>query len=368
MENIASIISDVHTSSTDSAWKASDIKGDARWAIQQFVDLSIKKKVLVAIALGDLLDKSSNKAMAVQPWVQAVEQLRANRITFMFIQGNHDFDNPPWLSALCPHAVHMHKRREDVGGFRFYGLDFQPATQLSEELSLVPPGTDFLLCHQGWEEFMGFEGSYQGSLKDVKKVKTVLTGDYHKSQSMTIGNLRVHSLGATSMQEVSDPEEHFVGLLTGDGKISRHKLASRRVIRTPILSFLEESVSSLTLLRKKIIAATREAEAANMPEELCKPLVIVEYQNIQGMEERTRAVIKDTAHLICRRVPRKVAEVSAETVSVDHGRVSLAQEIREELKTTKQDRLLQELLLGMLDSPEPSRYEQQFRVNFLRQE
>jgi len=362
----ASVISDVHTSSSDSAWKGSSIRGDARWSLKQFVDISVRNDVTVAIALGDLLDKSANKTKAIEPWVDTIDVLTRHGIQLVFIQGNHDQDDPPWLSAVSKATLHLHQQTLKVRGKNFYGFDFQPERTLAEEIERIPEGTDYLLCHQGWKEFLRFEQSYQGSLTELHNTKNVLTGDLHHSLTETVRDrhgkrMCVESLGASSMQSVSDPIEHYVGLLSSSG-LTRVPLVSRKVIKLPPVNISEDLIAVLAGIKKKIRLATEEAALA--PEDIRKPIVILEHTGVADAYTRASAVIDDSAHLFCRRVLVKTSE-EEEQISVNHGSVSLRNCLNESLGEEGSNKQLRQLLVGMLEAENPAEFEQQFREDFM---
>jgi hypothetical protein len=199
----------------------------------------------------------------------------------------------------------------------------------------------------------------------VRNAKVVLTGDYHKSTALKLDNgTVVHSLGATSMQSIAEPTEHYCGLISTSGKFFKHKLTSRRVIESPNLGFFEEASAYLTSLPKLVAAARKEAKELGMPEELLKPIVIINYGSVQGMKARVEAMVGNLAHLFFRRTVSQGSAV-VETLAVDHGKTSLRQEVEAELGDTKQDVLLRQLLLGMLDAADPVEFEKRFREKFL---
>lgn len=374
MKPLYSVITDAHVSPTDTAWVNSGIRGDARYALQQFVSLSIENKVVAAVGLGDLIDRAVNRALAPTAWMRALDQLESAGIPFLFIQGNHDMDDPPWLS-MHRNAVHMHGLTRKVGPLVFYGLDYQPADRLTEALANVPTGVDVLLCHQGWEQFMNRPGSFQGSLKNVTNARLVLTGDLHarktlKLKTATGNKIEVHSPGATCKQAVNEPDEHFI--LFGDrlGSITECRLNSRIVLRCDTLTTAEQLDTYLDAIPHKLHQAEVQARELGLPEELIKPLVVIYHAaTLTDVRRRAERVLAGRGFLFCVPVGAEVNGAVECEVEDDNGRITLLNCLAEEVPGTSADDVaVRNLIQTLINAGDVNDAEESFRTAFLKED
>lgn len=371
--HLFSVIADAHVSPTDTSWTNSNIKGDARLALRQFVAASKAYGVRFAFGLGDLLDRSVNRARALDAWMEALYQLEESGIQFLFIQGNHDRDDPPWLS-VHRNAVHLHKRLVNVGPLRVYGLDYQPAGKLQEELAQVPEGTDILLCHQGWSQFMHRPGSFQGSLQEVRNAKLVLTGDLHRYEDVRISlgrkssRFRVVSPGATCMQAINEPDEHFVLLGDERGNTVKHKLTSRRVLRYGPVTTAEALDATLERLRGDLLTAAVHAQS--LPDELRKPLIVLRYSaGLPDVSRRAERAVGDRGFLFCSAASETVDVATGEaTAAPASGQITLLDCLAEELSNSATDRSVHQLVTALLTSEDMAAAEAAFRSSYLEED
>src|SRR5215471_16425386 len=72
---------------------------DSQFSMAQVKDWAVANKVELVALLGDYADKQRNRSSAIVPLRTQLEQIRDAGIDVGFIQGNHDFDSPPWLSG-----------------------------------------------------------------------------------------------------------------------------------------------------------------------------------------------------------------------------------------------------------------------------
>jgi hypothetical protein len=239
-EAVAVLCADLHLSRHDSAWAGRNIKGDAAFAFDQAIDHAISRGVPLVVA-GDLQDESLTNTRPIEILRRGGEKLRkANQVCF-YVLGNHDACDPPWPSAVDPVAfIHVHRKVFSLGPLVCRGLDYQPRAGLPAELERIgKKTTDVLVCHQGWEELLGFDGAPQGSLKDVRGVRLVVTGDLHRYAQKQMKTevdgqftlIEVLSPGATIMTTIAEPEDHYVHVLYDDLTTEAVQLQSRRVVR-----------------------------------------------------------------------------------------------------------------------------------------
>jgi hypothetical protein len=295
---VALIVSDLHLS--DRTWGSHpDLLGDSYWGLEQVVRRATERQPAVVIAGGDCLDVSRPNSQPVSEFLQALAELQKQDIWFWYIQGQHEFDRPPWLS-VSPWGTHLHGLVGEVGPFKIYGLDYQPTAHLPDALQAIREDADVLICHQAWREFMGRD-TCQGELWQIPHVPLVFTGDLHQYREATFRgadgrDFRVYSPGATHMRKIDEPEEHYILWLYDDGTVERETLRSRPVIRSGPLSREEQLEEFLVGLPEKLAAA--DAAAAGLPEALRRPLVQVKFhRDLPQVERRLAAVLNETASL-----------------------------------------------------------------------
>jgi predicted phosphodiesterase len=250
-------------------------RGDEQFALRQIVDLALRHNVRKLVGLGDLIDRQTNRSETILGFYQEVSGLAGN-CDFWFIQGQHDFDVPPWLTQV---GVHAHGSVFEVGPWTCYGLDFQPVGKLREALDLVPADCDCLLCHQTWGDWMGDVATTQGDFADVPgHVKVVLTGDLHrcvveKHKNRDGEQMRTISPGATTAQKIDEPHEHYVLLVGDDGSVKKEKLKSRVFIDGPVMNRPDDLDRFVAELPAELDAAYERAAAADYPHDMMTPIL-----------------------------------------------------------------------------------------------
>lgn len=374
MDYLLSVISDAHISPTDTAWANSGIRGDARYALAQFVDLSIEARVRYAVGLGDLMDRAVNGSLAPAVWSRELYRLEDAGIPFLFIRGNHDNADPPWL-ASHRNTVHLHKRLFEAGNLRLYGLDFQPTGRLQEELALVPKGTDILVCHQGWSEFMNRPGSFQGSLKEIPNARRVLTGDLHRYEHLRVvandgHKMHVFSPGATCKQAVNEPDDHVVLLVRPDGEVERRALNSRPILRSDTVATSEQLDTFVGSVAADARRLAVRAASQGMPAEVCKPLVVLHHdRRLTDAFRRVDRALGDRGFLFCTALGDEEEQSRYEEGVTDQGRVTLLSCLEEEVPgESPEDLELKTFLTRLLTAGDVAGEERAFRDEYLAKE
>lgn len=307
-------VADAHLA--DSAYPDRGIIGDAYYSFEQAVDLAIAHNCDGIVAAGDLLDIPRNRPGPVNFLHRQLDRLRDADIGFEFIQGqpNHDQCDPPW-AAGHPWAVHLHKTTRTLDdGFSYYGIDFQSRGCLQEELAEIPAGTDLLIAHQVWANWMGDVTNPQGEFAEIPIVYTVVTGDLHdfkleKHRGKDGQEMTVCSPGSTAMQAINEPHQKYVVALLASGKLARVRLKTRRVHHSHVIDSeveLERFLDEGLILAKELI---RSAAQEGLPEQLLKPMVEVSYHwDVPGVQRRTLAVLGPHCHLFFKELrPQKEA-------------------------------------------------------------
>lgn len=281
-------------------WAHRPIQGDAMYGVRQVFSLAQERNFPWVIGAGDLLDSRSNRSAPICFWQSLLSSV--DGIKFGYVQGNHEYDNPPWLSG-SPEAFHLHKRVVSLGGLRIYGLDFQPQGVLQQELDEVPPGTDVLIAHQAWLDMSRPGTSVQGQFADVPVVRMMVTGDLHKHQALqTVGKdhqrLTVLSPGSTTMTAIDNQPEQLVYLIYDDLSYESVQLKSRPYLQSPVLGSEEELSQFLKRLPVILEKAWQRSSDMALPEEIRKPLLRIRYSPLltEAHDQLTKAA-GDRAHL-----------------------------------------------------------------------
>jgi len=210
--------------------------GDTFDSLHQLVDTAIGINVPLLL-LGDIFDKARPDSESVMQFTDAAGRLAAKGLDIYYIQGNHDYADPPWPS-VAKNAISLHNKKIVLAdGTTLVGLDYQRSDELVAAvagLDALRP-FDFVCMHQAWSELQGI-GSTQGSFKLFKPGDKVLTGDYHVRKDIAVqvegGAVYVHSPGSTSLQAIDEPSDKYCGVLSKTGEaysITPVQLATRRV-------------------------------------------------------------------------------------------------------------------------------------------
>lgn len=298
-------------------------RGDEQFALEQLVDLALQERVEVVVGAGDLLDRQTNRSGPVSFFMSQVDRLRVGGVAFRFIQGNHDRDDPPWLAGL---GHHCHKNIFRFGPYLAYGLDCQARGLLQQALAEVPRECSLLLCHQSWGAWMGEETLPQGEFCEVPAhVQVLVTGDYHKYVSGRYKNaggaeMLVVSPGATCQQRSNEPSEHYCLLMAASGRSVRRRLRSRPFVDFGVLNTSADVDRVVSSAADTIDRARATAEAAGLPDTICKPWVRVTYARRLGDQtvRRIEKVLGDRVYVSWRELDDVVA------AAVGEGDVSVA--------------------------------------------
>jgi hypothetical protein len=284
-EPLAVVSADLHLD--DKQWGS--VYGDSKFAFKQILDLTVKYRVPL-ILCGDVIDVKQPSVTTLTYMRNQIDRFdrkaEANQVIY-YIQGQHEYSDPTWLKLLEPRynppyenyelLKHVASSQFTLGSFNCYAIDWTPADKLAEALSNVPKNTDYLFCHQVWDQFMGALTSPEGSLENVRVSKAVFTGDYHKHTVKYVRNcagnkIPVYSPGATHMRAINEPSSHYAYLLHRDGSVKSIALKSRLVFRFDA-STKTARLDLLANAKRYTRLWLKQAKKLDLPEELTKPLL-----------------------------------------------------------------------------------------------
>lgn len=357
-------VSDAHSQSGRRA-------ADSRFALRQSLRLAKKHEASWLAFTGDTVDRQRNRSGPVIDVLQIVDEAKEAEINSLFIQGQHDWDDPPWFAASG--AMHLHKNPIEIGGKNLYGLDWLPTERLAEELALIPKDTYLLVAHQVWSEWMGDIASPQGSFADVPYVKQILTGDLHQYALETHRNkqgqkIKVCSPGATYQKAINEPSEHFVVLWdSADGSFEPLKLKSRKFIDWDRLLSPEDLEEFVAKVGPAIKKAVEEAE--KYPDDMKKPMLRVTYSHkLENVRRRVRKAVGDAALLYEKEIPPEEKLKKAKVVGGKQAAVTPLTELPKVVNKEEEPEVFN-LLTRLLQAPDKDRQAQEldrFQAEFLQ--
>ena len=271
-----------------------DLAGDSHRAFDYVVDTAIRLGVPLLLG-GDIFDAKKPTAESVEVAYNAMSRMAAANLPVYFIQGQHDMSDPPWLS-VHNWPTHVHKKQFTIGGFKFYGLDWQPGVVLQTELAAIPAGTNFLMAHQVWKEHMGGIGNPEGSFTEVPHVQYVITGDYHKTQitdwpNATGAYLQAVSPGSTHMRAIDEAPDKYCYLFSARENSPDFQVDE---IEIPSRPYLEQTINDQAELAAFCLAVS----TLSPTDAVSKPLLRVIYNpELPEALDRIRQAVGDKAHL-----------------------------------------------------------------------
>ena len=302
------VVSDTHLS--DRIWKHRPIEGDSYYSWHQIVDLAIIYEVEAVILAGDLLDKQTNTSRAIKELMAGLQKLRENHVEIYFNQGQHEFQEIPWMSLEDGVAEWLDVATiKTQNGWNIAGSDYKNSEGLMDFLqSQRAKAADILVCHQVWLEFMGEICKPQGSFSDIPpNVRYLITGDYHESLCQEYGKLVVISPGSTHLRSISEPEDKCVYSMTlpddrSKAKIAQLPLRTRRVIEIKLEQNTEFKLAAAQVEAYLGMAADY-AKEFDLPEHIAKPLMrLIFPQTAVELSNQVTKLVADRAHLFYKQV------------------------------------------------------------------
>lgn len=274
-----------------------ELHGDAEWALHQIIDIACTRKLEWVVAAGDLIDKRVNDSPPIDSLARQLQRLRDCGVEFGYVQGQHEMADPPWVQTVSCWSHHLHGKSTKVGPFLTYGLDYRRTQDIGDAFAQVPKGTDIVIAHQVWEEFMGSRA--QASLAVIPHAAKCITGDFHRFEMKSIRGktgqkLTIISPGATHMRKIDEPDAHYVVIWNGE-KFTKLKLRSRPVVRQEIVT--ERDLVDFCRGAKAGFEALADANK-DLPAHIRKPIIRVRYPVVlPDAKNRIAEAIGNTAFL-----------------------------------------------------------------------
>jgi hypothetical protein len=345
-------IADVHAGG---GWIGKPITGDVDFYLEQVLEAVDAHGVEEVFAAGDILDRQRNRAAPVHSLLRFLDGLRDRSVRLHFIQGQHDFDDPPWLASheAAWHLNHCHTTSEP----RVVGLDFLPAGELQETLKTLPANCPILMAHQAWAQWMGSVTNPQGDFNELPAhLSHLYSGDLHQAickKYRGAGGQPVDccSSGAASMQAINEPEEHYYALLDGLGPFELVKVKSRLVLRDALFS--EDDIGRFMATIGRTLEAAL-AQAAYYPEAVRLPILEVTYSHsLPDVTRRVGAVLAGKAHLFWKELPPPEKTRAARSVAAVGGRAITPLDVLPDELSRQDEPDAYALVEQLLTAPDP---------------
>ena len=248
---------------------------------------------------GDVFNTVRPDAESVLELGKLVNTIFDAELRVMVIQGQHDYTEPAWPSAINRNIEHVEKTlfKPFDTELLAYGLDNRRDIHAVEaEIRAVPKNASILVVHQMFRDVFNMEGVWNIDTAWMSdNIKYVLAGDFHEPVGFQSGKQFVVYPGSTYMCKLDEiPAKSFCDIVEKDGELelTRIPLKSRKFVICNIAT--PEDVDKV---RKYIEHELGNIDPAVYDTDL-KPVVAVNYAStIQGVVTAMDAVCGDKAYM-----------------------------------------------------------------------
>lgn len=201
------------------------INGDASMAISKVKAHAVDNGVDTLILSGDVF----HSAKPTSSDVSMLMNLASVFDTVLYVEGNHEKSDPPWLASLDDSKfIHLDSKGYYKHGCSFYGIDYvrsrdEMLSRLSEISSTSseerePSTVNILVMHAGFQHMINFEGASVVSASDIPgSIDQVLVGHIHKRKT----HGKIHSPGPLFPQNWEEVVPCYVDLIEpSDGVVN----------------------------------------------------------------------------------------------------------------------------------------------------
>lgn len=288
------------------------IENDQVIAIDLFLQKLKELKPDSVFLLGDIFDTNRVSGHAIQLLTNVIELCKTLKIKLFFVEGQHDKNEVPILSAIDPYVKLLDKILIEFNSFKIYGLSILDSLPTEKIIT----NADFLVTHQVWQEILPFLPTLNLSLVDAKEV---ISGDYHKP--ISIKNL--HFTGTLYPQSISEVEDKSV--LFFDGKeLTRISIPSRKLFRFEI-----NKATDTFDLQKQIEEIINNCK--DLPAEIKVPIIELRFTGMDKSEypKELQLLIKELSdQVLFSQAFVQEETVKEEVVNKDKSILSLEENIR----------------------------------------
>lgn len=305
-----------------------DLKCDSFFAFEQAVDYAVEhaKTVQCFFLLGDNTDINGDPPDSVSEVLRFLrtqfDRLIAEGITIRYINAQHDSTTPSWEAAVHVEPQRSNRMAFTIAGRRCYGLDFAPGDKLPALLKEIPEDTQWIFCHQVWQEFVNPLVPADASLAvfetlNLPKLQYVFTGDFHQTKRVDFKGYSVFSPGSGCLQELSEPLEKNFLIIDEDDQVHAIPLLTRQVFKWKDVATDERLANIITQLLE---LADNSQPMPRLWPELQKPIVSVKFSpDLEDAKQRLESALAKHYHLFVKSTPRDeetAAPVNAEQLEL----------------------------------------------------
>ena len=234
--------------------------GDIQYALDQITQYIEKHSPSAVILLGDVFDTPVNTSSAI-----SIASKMKDWPNVFFVQGQHDFSEPPWLETLHI-GTHLRGYRE-IDGLLFYGLDWISTDAQFYSIVAQLDSCDVFATHQVWGDFIPGSRIYLSRIQDAS-FRFLVSGDYHKPILTQINNYTFLSPGPPAVNSAAEDFESYVWFFDGTG-FQSFPLKKRSVYRLSFSSVEEAETFLHKHPQDSLIDSSK-------PGDISKPLIHVE--------------------------------------------------------------------------------------------
>lgn len=264
-------VADMHLRREDKVWLGKiPCKGDISFAMDQLIEIVRQRKPEIIVLCGDVFDEkviSAYELFLISGLISAASSVGSK---LWFIQGQHEYSNPPILSVLAEIArktdsiCHIDKKVIKINGLKIAGLDIL----LNENKYRFEEPIDIVFTHQVWKEI--FNAGHTLSLDDLS-ARLVISGDFHAPISIDGNNSKLISVGSIYPNSISEVQNKGILWINEDLSHERILLKSRTIARID-LAFVEyrECVNKIESIMK---------ECESLPENIKKPIIVLMFDD-----------------------------------------------------------------------------------------
>ena len=192
---------------------------------------------------GDLFQSTHPHAEDVKFFRAQMQLMKDAGLPVYYVQGQHDFSDPPWPDALCDALTWVNNKAFTIEpGINIFALDHMKPAQLEETLKNVPTNCNVVMLHQLARQVFPLEGTWDFDVAWLPEhVKVAIMGDYHQPVEFKWGQNNVgFYTGSMHVQSIDEPKEKSFVMagLTNSGafQYQRIPLITRAYFNYPINS------------------------------------------------------------------------------------------------------------------------------------
>jgi predicted phosphodiesterase len=277
---------DWHIKHTDRIWAhRPQITGDLQCAMQQVIQYLEQKEPEAVILCGDIFDKPTVTAFGLHIFLDFLRVCQKVGAKVYFVQGQHEWSEPPLLRSISAQCEHLHNRRIYANSTYLYGLDIMRDPP-EKPLDIA---ADILVTHQVWKEFIPVAGVL--SLDLIVGPSVVVSGDYHVPCERTYDSgVTLISPGPLVPQALDQIHDKSLVYLEGESFV-RLPIKARKIFRIALK--VPQHVENFIKEFKQGSYLTPD-----YPEPIRQPVIVVDYEpDLKAMAE-IRALVGDQAFLI----------------------------------------------------------------------